>query len=121
MKTEFTVGGRTYEVLFFHKEKESYVTVDEMYVRGLTLGASMNEKDGRFILEHKHEIPAEFHDIVIHFPLWAARMCVGAYDLTITTSLRWTGDCWETDRKRILSAAGIRMLDSTARMVRRKK
>lgn len=58
--TEFTVGGRTYELVPFLKEGESWVSGDTMVARANKLGANLGEEDGTLILERQDEIPLEF-------------------------------------------------------------
>lgn len=71
LQTEFTVGGRTYELVPFLKEDESSVTGDTMFERAVKLNANLGEEDGTFILKHQDEIPPEFRGkIYLVFANW---------------------------------------------------
>lgn len=62
LPTEFTIHGRTYELVPFLKKGESSVSVsgDVMVERAVELNANLGEEDGAFILERQDEIPPEF-------------------------------------------------------------
>lgn len=57
---EFTIGGRTYELVPFLKEGESCVSCDAMVERAKELNANLGQDDGEFILKNQEEIPQEF-------------------------------------------------------------
>jgi hypothetical protein len=57
---EFTICNRTYELVPFLEEGESYVSGDTMVERAKELNANLGEEDGEFILERQAEIPKEF-------------------------------------------------------------
>jgi len=58
--TEFTIGGRTYELVAFVKEGEHYVSYDTMVQRAKELNANFGTEDRQFVLEHQDEIPKEY-------------------------------------------------------------
>lgn len=87
---EFTIGGRTYELVPFLKEGESSVSGDTMVERAVELNANLGEDDGQFILEHQDEIPQKLRGkIFLVFTSWR-----GPSGPRGVACLRWGGDRW---------------------------
>lgn len=59
LPTEFTLGDRTYELVPFLKEGESYIRGNTVVGRAKKLNANLGQDDSQFILEHQDEIPRE--------------------------------------------------------------
>jgi len=56
--TEMTIGGRTYDILGFLREKETSVVGDTMVERAREMDANLGADDGQYLLDHQDEIPA---------------------------------------------------------------
>ena len=93
LPTEFTVGGRTYDVLSFLEGTESSVSGKVMLERGHAERASMDKEDGEHILKHAEEIPVALRGkIVLVFPEWRDP---GSPEFV--ACLHWGGDRWIQD------------------------
>src|SRR3990167_2776862 len=65
------LGEREYELVSFLSPGETWVSSKEMVRRAVQLNANLGEDDGRFILVHQDEIPAELRDkIAMVFTAW---------------------------------------------------
>ena len=88
--TEFTIGGRVYELVPFLSEGESCVSGDTMVERAQELKANLGEEDGAFILEHQNDIPQEYRGkIYLVFTSWRVPSLPRG-----VAYLRWDGDLW---------------------------
>lgn len=88
--TEFTISGRTYELVPFLKEGESYISGHTMVERAKELNASLGEEDGQFILKHQDEIPVELRGkICLVFTGWSDHS-----SLNFVAYLYWDGSRW---------------------------
>ena len=71
LPTEFTISGRTYELVPFLKEGESSVSGDVMVGRAKELNANLGQEDCTFILDHQAEIPQELRGkVCLVFTAW---------------------------------------------------
>lgn len=88
--TEFTIHGRTYELVPILKKGESSVSGDTMVARAKELDANLGEEEGAFILVRQNEIPQEFSkEFYLVFTAWR-----DPYRPLNVTCLRWFGARW---------------------------
>lgn len=57
LPSEMTVGGRTYDILGFHRGEE-YVKGDLMVSRAKEMNAHLGQNDGQHLLDNQQDIPA---------------------------------------------------------------
>ena len=60
--TQFTIGDRTYELVPFLKEGESWVSGDTMVERANKLDANLNGFECDFFLKNEDKIPSEYRE-----------------------------------------------------------
>lgn len=90
LPTEFTAGGRTYELVPFLKKGEGYVKGEVLVERAKEVGANLGEEDRQFMLEHQIEIPWELRGKChLVFTIWCDTE--GYWKVA---SLGWDVDRW---------------------------
>ena len=89
LPTKMTLGGVTFDLLSFMEQGDGdSINGNIMRERGVKLKANMSEEDGKFIYEHRDEIPVELRGKVYFvFPDWR-------YPYGYATYLPWSGDQW---------------------------
>lgn len=55
--TTMNIGGRTYDILGFHKEGDTHVKGKVMVGRAKDMSANLGKDDGQHLLDHQYEIP----------------------------------------------------------------
>jgi hypothetical protein len=86
-----TIGERTYEILSLLIKKELDIAGFDMISRAEDLNANLGEEEGRYILEHQKDIPADLEGkIIFILPNWRIR--------TLPSYFYWIE--WDKDSKK---------------------
>lgn len=112
LPTEFTINGRTYELVHSHSYKTGaeYIDGHMMVIRAKALKANLGKKEGCFILNHQKKIPRELRGGVdLVFPNWHH----SSYSQDIVC-LSWGTSCWYPSWRKVSD-----YWDWNARLVRR--
>lgn len=110
--TTFTVGGRTYKLVSFHKEGKSSITCDTMVERAPELDANLGREDGEVILKHQDKIPQEFQGKLLVFTAWRSPSNPRYFAFLFWFGVRWyqywrrLDDGW-CDRDRLLVRVSV--------------